>query len=175
MHRTPRWRLCFKLEVTGAGPVICDVLPRDEKGYHPASVVDHGSAAFVSGVDLPWLRDSGGQEDARGFSSRPDDFDWPYPYVMSFHWGWCIPVGILLATGIIAKDQWCLRRVAGTLNLSVFLAGVGLALLWIWGTVPHRMTQRTRAAWQNKTASGNGATTLQSQVVRLRRAVPENG
>ena len=39
------------------------------------------------------------------FRADPADFDWPYPYVMSFHWAWCIPIGILLATVITAKDR----------------------------------------------------------------------
>jgi hypothetical protein len=68
---------------------------------------------------------------------------------MSLHWAWCIPVGILLATGIIVKDRWCSRHVAGVINLAVFLAGVALAVAWIWGVVPHRMIQTTRNTWQN--------------------------
>ena len=75
-----------------------------------------------------------------GFGADARSFDWPYPYVMSFHWLWCIPVGVLLATGTVVKDRWCSRSVAGLINL-LFLAGVGLAILWIWGTVPHRMIQ----------------------------------
>jgi hypothetical protein len=75
------------------------------------------------------------------FRANLGDFDWPYPYIMSLDWVWCIPVGILLATGLIIKDQFCSRRVAGILNLTVFLAGIALAVAWLWGTVPHRISQ----------------------------------
>lgn len=30
------------------------------------------------------------------FQVDPGDLDWPYPYVMTFHWAWCVPVGIVL-------------------------------------------------------------------------------
>ena len=91
----------------------------------------------------------------KNFQVDPADFDWPYPYIMSFHWAWCIPVGILLATVITAKDRWCSRRLAAVVSLTVFLAGIALAVSWRWGTVPHRMTQRAQTTWQNKAASPN--------------------
>src|SRR5262245_24321299 len=78
------------------------------------------------------------------FQADPREFDFPYPYVMSLHWAWCVPVGILVATGIIVKDRWFSRNVAGVINLAVFLAGMVLALLWLWGVVPHHMIQTTR-------------------------------
>ena len=87
------------------------------------------------------------------FEVDPEEFDWPYPYVMSFHWAWCIPVGIVLAIAIIAKDRWCSRRAAVIANLAVFLAGIALAVAWRWGTVPHRMIQRV--AGQNQAAPPN--------------------
>ncbi len=91
------------------------------------------------------------------FRANPGDFGWPYPYVMSFHWVWCIPVGILLAAGIILKDRWCSRRVAGIINLTVLLAGVALAVLWIWGSVLHRMSQTTHKPWRDKPDAANPA------------------
>ena len=91
----------------------------------------------------------------KDFQADPGDFDWPYPYVMSFHWAWCIPVGIVLAVAITAKDRWCSRRAAVITNLAIFLAGIALAVSWRWGTVPHRMIQRAQKAWQNQAASPN--------------------
>ena len=89
------------------------------------------------------------------FRADPADFDWPYPYIMSLHWAWSIPVGIVLAIVVIAKDRWCSRRVAAIANLAFFLTGVALAVSWRWGTVPHRMTQRAQRTWQNQAASPN--------------------
>ena len=89
------------------------------------------------------------------FRADPADFDWPYPYVMSFHWVWCIPVGVLLAAVLTSKDRWCSCRVAVIANLAVFFVGIALAVSWMWGTVPHRMTQRAEKLWQNQAASPN--------------------
>jgi len=89
----------------------------------------------------------------KDFQADPGDFDWPYPYVMSFHWAWCIPVGLVLAIAITGKDRWCSRRVAVIANIAVFLAGIALAVSWRWGTVPHRMIQRAQKAWQNRAAA----------------------
>jgi hypothetical protein len=86
------------------------------------------------------------------FQVYPGDFDWPYPYIMSLHWAWCIPVGIVLAIAITAKDWWCSRRVVVIANLALFVAGIALAMSWIWGTEPHRISQRTQKDWQNQTA-----------------------
>jgi hypothetical protein len=44
--------------------------------------------------------------------------------VLWFHWSWCIPIGVLLATGLIAKDFWCRPVVAGRINLAVLWAGI---------------------------------------------------
>jgi hypothetical protein len=47
--------------------------------------------------------------------------------VLSLHWSWCIPIGVLLAAGLIAKDFWCRPVVAGRINLAVFWVGI---LIW---------------------------------------------
>jgi hypothetical protein len=44
--------------------------------------------------------------------------------VLSLHWSWCIPIGVLLAAGLIAKDFWCRPVVADTINLATFWVGI---------------------------------------------------
>ncbi len=64
-----------------------------------------------------------------GFRVDASDFAWFYPYwiVMSFHWVWCIPVGVLLAAGVLLKDGCCPPPVARRINLVVFWAGI---MIW---------------------------------------------
>jgi hypothetical protein len=75
------------------------------------------------------------------FGVNPHAFDWPYPYIMCLHWVWCIPVGIAGAAFLVWKDRRLSRPSAGLVNVLVFLGGLALAALWVWGTVPHRMIQ----------------------------------
>jgi hypothetical protein len=48
--------------------------------------------------------------------------------VLSLPWSWCIPIGVLLATGLMAKDYWYRPAVAGMINLLVFWT-----ILLLWG------------------------------------------
>ena len=86
------------------------------------------------------------------FGADPREFDWPHAWVISLHWAWCIPVGILVATGLILKDRWYSLRIARIINIIVFLAGLALAFLWIWGAAPHRMIQTTQLDLPKKIA-----------------------
>jgi hypothetical protein len=44
--------------------------------------------------------------------------------VLWFHWSWGIPMGVVIATGLIAKDFWFRPVVAGRINLIVLWAAI---------------------------------------------------
>jgi len=107
------------------------------------------------------------------FASDFATFDWPHRYVMGLHWVWCIPAGILLATGFILKDRRCSPVVVRVTNLAVLIAGMALLVLWVWGTVPHRMSQRAQIEWENKGPSVESGIRSSLCVVRVPLAVPD--
>jgi len=71
----------------------------------------------------------------------------PHWVVLLFDQSWCIPVGVLLAGTLIAKDLWCPARVATRVNLVVLLAGIltwgiyrySASQPWTWTLSIHKL------------------------------------